>query len=154
MNPDIFVLLVSNILLIQIIFLFRRNLRISINTLVASLYVLVIMSFNYTLITGDKQYVEIPHAFGNVLVLITTIFMNDTRILSINAVLLLLTVVSRIYYNACAINLTKDKKNMSIVNALNHIENEIEKYTSIRLNWAHMYYVMLFINLYKLYYSN
>jgi hypothetical protein len=156
MNPDIFILAVSNLLLLQIIVLFGKELKVNISrfkisvlNILVILYILIIFSFNYFLISGDKTYIEVPHAFGNVLILLTTIFITDKRFLSLNAVLLFLTIVSRLFYNACAITMAKDTKTQSF-KIIAKIDYLIEKFTGISLNWGIIYYILFAINLYKI----
>jgi hypothetical protein len=152
MKPETFVFVVSLILLFQILFYFCNDINIyklNIIDLYVITYVFMIIIFQYALLSGKKVLLEIPHLWMNLTVIITTFLVNDMRILKINALLLLLTVLSRLYYNGCAINLAGYKEKKIIPDLLLRIQREITKKTNI--TWTHIYGILLIINVYKMY---
>lgn len=152
MTPETFVFVVSLILLFQILFYFGNDINIyklNIIDLYVIIYVFMIIIFQYALLSGKKVLLEIPHLWMNLTVIITTFLVNDTRVLKINTLLLLLTVLSRLYYNGCAINLAGYKEKKIMPRILLNIQKVIGEKTKI--TWTHIYGILLIINVYKMY---
>lgn len=152
MKPETFIFVVSLILLFQILFYFGNDINIyKLNFLDVYVitYVIMIIIFQFALLSMKKEFLEVPHLWMNITVIITTFLVNDIRLLKFNTLLLLLTVLSRLYYNGCAINLAGYKEKKIIPDILLRIQREITKKTNI--NWTHIYGLLLIINIYKLY---
>lgn len=152
MTPETFVFVVSLILLFQILFYFGNDINIyklKFIDLYVIIYVFMIIIFQYALLSGKKVLLEIPHLWMNLTVIITTFLVNDTRILKFNTLLLLLTVLSRLYYDGCAINLAGYKEKKIMPRILLNIQKVIWEKTNI--TWTHIYGILLIINVYKTY---
>lgn len=155
MKPDTFVFIVSAIILIQILILLGKEtleniykLKLNILNWYVIIYIFSIFIFKYAIITGKKELLEPPHLWMNVIVILTSLFISDKRVLSINIVLLILTVFSRFYYNGCAINIAGNKEKTFMPDYLNSLLVYIERKSKI--NWTHIYAILLGINIYKI----
>lgn len=155
MKPDTFVFFVSVIILIQILILFGRETleniyRLKLNEIdgYVVINILSIFLFKYGIMSGKKELLELPHLWMNVIVILTSLFVYDKRVLSINIVLLIFTVLSRLYYNGCAINMAGNKEKTFIPDVLNNIFSYVERKSKI--NWTHIYSILLMINIYKI----
>jgi hypothetical protein len=154
MKPETFIFLVATIILIQLLIFFRKELtfrilNINLLNLYVILYIFFILMFQFALFIDKKEYLELPHLWMNIGVIVTSLFVNDRRILITNVTVLILTVLSRLYYNGCAINIAGNKRKTFIPEFLNKLQEIIERKSNI--NWTHIYSLLLIINIYKLY---
>lgn len=150
MKPHTFVFLVSIVLLILLIqILLNKKQMSNVLQIFIFVYIFMVFIFQYALVSGKKALLEIPHLWMNLTVIFTSLFINDTRILNFNIVLLLITVLSRLYYNGCAINMAGYKEKQIMPKFLTNLLREIKIKTNI--DWTHIYGVLLLINIYKVY---
>jgi len=153
MEPETYLFVGSFILLVQILFYFGNDINIY-KLKILDLYVIIsvfmIIILQYALLSGKKVLLEIPHLWMNSTVIITTFLVNNTRLLKFNTLLLFFTFISRLYYNGgCAINMAGYKEKKIMPTILLDIQKVIEKNT--RINWTHIYGILLIINVYRLY---
>jgi hypothetical protein len=150
MKPDTFVFLVSIVLLILLIqILFNKKPLSNGLHIFIFVYIVMVFIFQYAIVSGKKVLLEIPHLWMNLTVIFTSLFINDTRILNFNIILLLITVLSRLYYNGCAINMAGYKEKQIMPKFLTFLQREIKRKTNI--DWTHIYGFFLLINIYKVY---
>ena len=147
-SHELFILIVSQILLVQFLILLGNetihnmyNLKMSVINWYVLVYIFFIIMFQYAIVSGNKKYLELPHLWMTIALIVTSILVYDKRVLFINISLLFLTIISRLIYKDCPVNMACDQTKTFIPEFM--VEN------IVYFNFTLVYFTLLIVNMYK-----
>lgn len=148
MKPHIFLFIMTCIFFIKLVLLFNNDLinLIKNNIITQGLiyFIIIIIPLfllKYAIITNNKDGYEIPHIMFNILILLFIVYSNDIRILYLIIFLLVVALLSRVYYKGCVFNIASDYKKKYLPIPLKNINDF--------LNWDIVYLLLLIVAIYK-----
>ena len=148
-SQELFIFTVSQILLIQFLILLGNetihniyNLKMSVINWYVLVYIFFIVMFQYAIVSGNKKYLELPHLWMVVALIVTSILFYDKRVLFINIVLLILTILSRLIYKDCPVDMAGNDSKTFIPEFL--VKN------IVYFNFTVIYFLLLVLNMYKI----
>ena len=147
-SHELFILIVSQILLVQFLILLGNetmhnmyNLKMSVINWYVLVYIFFILMFQYAIVSGNKKYLELPHLWMVIALIVTSILFYDKRVLFINIILLFLTIISRLIYKDCPVDMAGDQNKTFIPEFL--VKN------IVYFNFTVIYFTLLVVNMYK-----
>ena len=147
-SHELFIFIVSQILLVQFLILLGNetihniyNLKMSLINWYVLVYIFFIIMFQYAIISGNKKYLELPHLWMVFALIVTSILVYDKRVLFINISLLFLTILSRLIYKNCPVDMAGDETKTFIPDFM--VEN------IVYFNFTIIYFTLLIVNMYK-----
>lgn len=137
-NPDFILnLTFSAFIMIMFVFYFNGILKNSMDIFFA---VSAIITSLIILFTTNNHLIDFAHfSYNSFFIIPVALFSKNKYFLSLNAIIIFNTMISRFYYNKCLLN---EKQNYT------GITHDLSSY--INFNWDYVYSILLIINIFRL----